>query len=503
MLYRRTCDATGEKIISLYPENTPFPVYKHSYWFSDAWDAADYAQDYDEAKPFFEQLKALQTKVPRMALYNLNADNSEYCNMCTGNKNSYCVFGGDYNEDVIYGTLCMHNKSSVDCDYGNQNELCYDLFNSFECYGCRAIVDSKNCSNCAFISDCIGCTDCILCTNLVKKQYCIRNQQLTKEEYEKQKAAMLSGSSKNYKALTQEFQSLRSKRIVKFTHMIGSEDCTGDFIENSKGCHNVFFCSQCEDAVDGIFIADAKDTFFCSFFGHHSELGFQTMSSVDIHNSICSFACGESSDITYCECCINCKDCFGCFGLRHKQYCIFNKQYTKEEYLEFKEKIVNQLKKDKIWGRFFPKNMSCYGYNESTAMEFFPLTKEQAVQEGFAWRDNTEEPMQVEKIIDAAQLPDVITDIPDDILNWAIRCEKTGKPFRITKQELAFYRLHNLPIPHLHPDERYHDRFQNYANRPAMFARECMKCGKAIQTTYSPDRPETVYCEKCYLKEVC
>jgi len=28
------------------------------------------------------------------------------------------------------------------------------------------------------------------------------------------------------------------------------------------------------------------------------------------------------------------------------------------------------------------------------------------------------------------------------------------------------------------------------------------KCSKSIQTSYSPERPEIVYCEQCYLQEI-
>lgn len=61
-------------------------------------------------------------------------------------------------------------------------------------------------------------------------------------------------------------------------------------------------------------------------------------------------------------------------------------------------------------------------------------------------------------------LPEDISKIPDDILNWAIECEVTKKPFRIIKQELEFYRKHNIPIPRRHPDQRYIDRLQWHFN---------------------------------------
>jgi len=153
------------------------------------------------------------------------------------------------------------------------------------------------------------------------------------------------------------------------------------------------------------------------------------------------------------------------------------------------------------WGRFFPHELSPFDYNESMSQEFYPLSREQALSRGFRWRDTPEEIPQVKKIIPATQLPDAITDIPDDILHWAIQCEATNRPFRIVKHELEFYRKMGLPVPHLHPDER-HRRRMTLRNPWRLWKRPCMKCGKEMQTSYAPERPEIVYCEECYLKEV-
>ncbi|MCX6807789.1 MAG: hypothetical protein NTZ80_03270, partial [Patescibacteria group bacterium] len=77
----------------------------------------------------------------------------------------------------------------------------------------------------------------------------------------------------------------------------------------------------------------------------------------------------------------------------------------------------------------------------------------------------------------------------------------TKKPFRIIKQELDFYRKHNLPLPKRHPDQRHKDRL-SLRNPRKLWHRTCNKCNISIQTSYSPDRSETVYCEKCYLETV-
>ena len=108
---------------------------------------------------------------------------------------------------------------------------------------------------------------------------------------------------------------------------------------------------------------------------------------------------------------------------------------------------------------------------------------------------------EAKKVIPASKLPDGIGDVPDDILNWAIKCEATGKLFKITERELKFYREQNIPIPHRSPDQRHLDRF-NQRNPRKFWDRKCDKCKKTIKTTYSPDRPEKVYCEQCYLREI-
>jgi hypothetical protein len=86
-------------------------------------------------------------------------------------------------------------------------------------------------------------------------------------------------------------------------------------------------------------------------------------------------------------------------------------------------------------------------------------------------------------------------------LNWAIVCSVTGLPFKLVKQELDFYRRMGLPVPRIHHDER-HKRRMTLHNPPRLWDRECAKCQQPIATSYAPDRPEIVYCEECYLREV-
>ena len=500
-LYNRKCDATGEQIISCYSPDKPYKVFRNDIWWGDTWDARDYARDFDFFRPFFDQFLELQLSVPRMALSNANNENSEFCNMTVYNKNCYLVFGGDYNEDVQYGDLCFHNRDSFDLDQSNENEQCYFLSDSTKCYGCQFVFDSKNCDHCYYLSDCSSCSECILCAGLSQKSYCILNKQYSKEEYMEKKNALITGSHKQRSENWKNFLGLLGNRIVKFAHQVGCENCTGDYIYNSKNCQNCFEVSNGEDLYDVILSPDAKDLFQCSFIGHHSELCYQVQSSVKATNCQFLYLGSESSDIAYSEAIFSCHDCFGCVCLKHKNHCIFNKQYSKEDYGKLKTQIVEHMKKTGEWGKFFPHNISCFGYNESTVNDYFPMTKDEALSQGFKWCNYPEIKPKSDRTISSDNLPDSILEITDDILNSAIECEKSKRLFKITPQELKFYRKNNLPIPRLHSDERHNQR-ADLRNPRKLFPRACAKCAKPLQSTYPPDRPETIYCEQCYQQAI-
>ncbi|MFA6992582.1 MAG: hypothetical protein WC269_04890 [Candidatus Gracilibacteria bacterium] len=500
-LYSRKCDKTGEHIISVYSPDKPYKVYRSDIWYGDSWDALDYGRDFDFSRSFFEQFAELQREVPRVALANVNGENSDYCNMTVYNKNCYLVFGGDYNQDVQYGTLCMNSKDCLDLDISNDNEQSYFLGDSVKCYGSQYVFDSNNCNNCYYLSDCTGCTECILCTNLVKRSYYILNKQYSKEEYFEKKKELITGSYKQRQKNWNEFLNLLKKRIVKFSHQISCENCTGDYLKNSKNCHNSFDVSESEDLYNTVVTYNAKDCFNCSLIGHGAELCYNIQSVIDAVDSMCSYFIFESSGIAYGDLLISCHDCFGCVGLQHKRNCILNKQYSKDEYKVLRAKIVEHMKKTGEWGQFFPHNISCFGFNESTAAEYFPLSKEEAIKQGYNWSDAEEKKPQASKTVTADQIPDSINDVTDEILDWAIECEKSKRLFKITLHELKFYRTHNLPIPHLHSDERHMIRL-NLRTPRKLWTRKCASCGADINTTYSPDRSEVVYCEKCYLSKI-
>lgn len=496
-LYTRKCDATGEKIISIYSPDKPFKIYKSDYWYGDNWNPLEYGQDFDFSKSFFEQFAELQLKVPRLALSNIKGENSEYCNMTMGNKNCYLVFGGDLNQDCMYGTLCMRNLSCLDLDYSNDNNLCYELCDSINCYGCQFAFDSKNCSNCYFISNCSGCSECILSTNLVQKSYCIENRQYSKEEYFKKKKELINGSSSKSKKLFEKFLQLRTERQVKFSNMVNCFNCTGDYLKNSKNCINCFDVSDSEDLKNVVFSSKAKDCFECSLLGDDSELCFNLLSTFGAYNSKCSFFVIESQNVEYSKYILSSQNIFGCVGLRHQKYCILNKQYSESEFKNLRSRIIEHMKQTDEWGSFFPPQLSDFAYNETSAHDYFPMTKEEALAQGYQWK-NQEQKMPQPPTIEAS---DNISDVSSTLIKEILQCESCKKNYKILTQELDFYKKTGIPIPYLCESCR-HTRRMQMRNPRRLWARNCQKCGVNLESSYNPDRKETILCEKCYLKEV-
>lgn len=497
-LYTRKCDATGETIVSIYSPDKPFKVFKSDYWYGDNWDPLEYGQDFDFSKSFFEQFAELQVKVPRLALMNSRGVNSDYCNMTVGNKNCYLIFGGDFNEDCMYGTLGMHNASCLDLDYSNNNNLCYELCDSINCYGCQFAFDSKNCTNCYYISDCSGCTECILCTNLVQKQYCIENKQYSKEEYFEKKKELINGSSSKSKKLFENFLQLRTKRVVKFSHTVNCQNCTGDYLKNSKNCINCYDVSESEDLKNIVYAFKTKDCFEGTLLGHGTELCFNMISTAGgAYNSKCSFFVTDSSNVEYSELIISSQNIFGCVGLRHQTHCILNKQYSESEFKDLRNRIIEHMKKTGEWGSFFPAKLSDFAYNETSAHDYFPLTKDEALAQGYSWKEQEQKMPQPPTL----QIPDNISDVPNTLTKEVLQCKSCKKNYKILAQELDFYNKIGVSIPYL-CDSCRHKRRMETRNPRRLWSRNCQKCGVDLKSSYSPDKKETVLCEKCYLETV-
>ena len=326
--------------------------------------------------------------------------------------------------------------------------------------------------------------------------------------------------------MKKEFYDLFKNSFCRFAMMRNAENCTGDFISNSKNAYFSFSLIDTQDSKYIIFgantIRDSHDLFYIGIVQSCYEVIESGGSS---NNVMFSYTVSSSYDIDYCNVLDNSKNLFGCIGLRNRQYCILNKQYTKEQYEELIPKIIQHMndmpyvdKKGRVYkyGEFFPLEFSPFAYNESLAYEEFPMSKKEVEECGYAWRDVEEK--QYETTIKSDKLPDSINDVKDSILSEIITCPNKGKietkctfAYRIVPDELRFYRLMKIPLPHYCPNCRYYKR-KKWKNPWKLWHRSCMcnkenhehkgRCQNEFETSYAPDRSEIIYCEDCYKKEV-
>jgi hypothetical protein len=86
-------------------------------------------------------------------------------------------------------------------------------------------------------------------------------------------------------------------------------------------------CYNCETPV---FSRDSMDSDIIMNADHV----YESVGSNGIYNTRFVYFSDDCIDSSFLFNCIGCSNCFGCVNLRNQKYCIFNKQYGKEEYKE-------------------------------------------------------------------------------------------------------------------------------------------------------------------------
>src|SRR3989344_3525366 len=511
ILYKRKCDFTGEEMITVHHQDIPQKVYKQEVWWSDKWDPKDYGRDYDFSRSFFEQWLDLFRDVPLPALYTEYSSmiNSEYCNAASTDRNCYLCFKCDGTEDSAYINTAVNLKNCFDVSYSFNTELSYESVNLTKCYRTFFSQDIEDSYDIWFSRDLMGCSNCIGSINLRNKNYHIFNDLYSKEEYEKLFFEYGFGSTRNISEFRKKAEDFMLKHPRKAFHGRKNINTTGDYIFNSKNVHDSYMVDGGENAkyVQLVKFAPLAWCWDYTMFGMNAEWIYDsTWVGINVSNIKFGFWNYNAHHLEYCFGCHGSGNLFGCVGIRKGEYCILNKQYSKEEYTQLVEKIKKQmmempykddLKREYKYGEYFPSEFGPWAYNESHAVEFFPLTKEEALEKGFLWRDFDPK----EYSAATAKVPDNIKDTEDSILSAILKCENCGKNYQFAKMELDFHRKMNLPLPAECPLCRDQARVKQL-NPIKIFDRKCDKCGENIKTSYSPDRPEIVYCEECYLKEI-
>lgn len=261
-----------------------------------------------------------------------------------------------------------------------------------------------------------------------------------------------------------------------------------------------------------------KNTMDCYHAGINCEFDYECHGVVRVSNTLFSHLSYDDSFIQYCDTCHNSQNLFGCISVKKGNYMILNKQYSKEDYEKLREKIIEHMKSTGEYGEFLPLEIAPVSYNETQAMIYTPMKKEDVLAKGWQWEDNLGGTYG-KGTIEMDKITDDINEVKENIVKEALTCIDCTKNFNIVEPELTLLKRYKAPLHRRCPDCRYKMRItlraprklwhrqcmcevEGHDNHPSNSSGQVKRCEVEFETPYAPDRLEKVYCERCYQQEV-
>lgn len=422
--------------------------------------------DIDEDASFFDQYFQFWKSIskPMQIVFFSDNENSQWSDNVFGVKNAYLSNNiGSGSENILYSVDVYPTGVNV----LNSFSVWYNTSNVYQSVSVREssnVFFSKNImwsSDIRYSSNLIGCHFCIACDGLINQSYCIQNQHYTPEEYEKRKTDILFSLYKDPSA----YDKLK-------VGIINSYNVTWAWLLNCNNVENGYLLKYI-DVAKNVYIGDGgdgtKNCIACIDFGLQSiDMYGCALVWYNSSQCYCTTQLATCNNVYYCYDIQNSSFCLWCIGLRNKQYCIFNKQYTKEERYQKVDRIFTKMYNDWILGDFFPGSINPFYFNDTAAYLIDPsFTKEEVTKLGYLWRD---EPIKVDiptglEVVKTSELSQYEWFengrwiINPDILKKVITDEEWNS-YRIVKMEYDFLVKYSLPLPRKHWLERMKDNFR-------------------------------------------
>lgn len=498
-LSKTRCGYSGRQIVAVFDDACPYPVWHRSDWTEHANPPTS---SFDFQRPAFEQAWDLFQQCPIPHNFGHGNENCEYADDIWYSKSCYLSHSIYKCEDLL---SCFRQLTSRNCAfsvYSLDCELCSDTVHSINCYRLHFGIRCRSCNDCTFLFDCRGCSDCFLCWNLRNKRYCIRNQQYSKADYERERAKYDLSSRRTFDTLKAKFlELLETLAVFPASQLDHCEASNGDYLVQCNRCEDCFYCDQTEDCINTIRGGFIRSCLDCVGPAINAERCHNSCLPVDtVYDVGFSFGISHSSYLEYCGFCEKCVHCFLCWGLREKQFCILNKQYSESDYHRRKAEIVRHMMATEEYENLFPSYFSPVAYDSSLAGIYFPLNEEAQNAAGFRTSPISE--MLRSGFADGAVIPDCSKGVSKELCGEVFWDAVAMRPFRLSEHELLFFEQNGLPLPNTFYVRRLKENFSWIPFAGSLRTTACAHCKNEVQTTWPVERDGRIACKECYLQQV-
>ena len=473
----------------------------------EAWMAADFSSIHlpdDPATSVVGKVGFLRERIPFMAFRNAVPPIHSISTISMGDENSYFM-NACRSKDSFFGMNALDTERSAEVYQSGHISDSYNVVHSERIHGSWFVQESRDCLNSKFLFDCRDCEDCFLATNKRRARFVFENRQLSEGEYRAKVAAIHLTKRSVLEEYERRFREMIVREAVwpeNFNDR--AEASSGEYLlettrclscyNNNYGCHDQRNCAY-------MFHETSENMFAVGlFYGSNHCYGCTTGAKTS-QAKFCYLVVG-CQNMEYSMHCYNCEDCFGCVGLNRKRFCIFNRQYTEEEYYRQVDDIKCRMLEAGEYGKFFPVSFSPTRFLDSGAALFF-LSGEKEARELGALSYAPESFGASGEVSESAlrSCEDIPSDLADLAETWAgvpIYDEGVARRFTFLKPEIAFYHRLLIAPPGRHFIARVRDMAFR-ANSGVFEKNACAKCQKEILVAKNAAFPSRrIFCRPCY-----
>lgn len=496
---------TGKPVLSFVHPATGYKVLPEKEWFQK--DFSHITHEYNSEQPFFEQFYQMHKQIPVTSSIDVKESINSISLVSLGDEDSFFTLGCRAKRS--FNCSCaLDIEDCAEIVWADNLQNCFNVTQSNNLFGCRYVKESRDCINSMLLFDCRNCENCFGAFNKRNKKYLWFNEELSKDEWEKRFSEIdLSCRSKIKPYIEKFHETIGQEAIWPENFIEASENCTGEYISGGTNLSNCFASKPTSKDMFWVCFAHGgcSNCAFCAGVYYNTDC-YYSVSANSSRSLYCyeAFRCQETE---YCQYVFDCEYCFGCSGIRRKKFCIFNKQYSEDEYWQKLDEIKCNMLDRGEYGEFFPAKYSPSYYPDAGAL----VLDAQDMGEAFGALDFDPESMGAigeplydeSKMRSTEEIPDCINSVKSE--EWVgvpIMDPKVNRRFGFVRPEIEFYKKNQIPLPNVHFIPRIKQLY--FESNSGVFDQStCDKCKKKItiarNITY---KNRKIYCKPCYLEYI-